>query len=44
VQSFVGKFKDEFIAKGKADEERLARSDPGAAPAAPIQIAASSQA
>ena len=25
VQSFVGKFKDEFIAKGKADEERRAK-------------------
>ena len=24
VQSFVGKFKDEFIAKGAADEERRA--------------------
>jgi NADH-quinone oxidoreductase subunit F len=26
VQSFVGKFKDEFMAKGKADEERKLRS------------------
>ena len=25
VQSFVAKFKDEFIAKGKADEERRAK-------------------
>jgi NADH-quinone oxidoreductase subunit F len=25
VQSFVGKFKDEFVAKGKADEERRAK-------------------
>jgi NADH-quinone oxidoreductase subunit F len=25
VQSFVGKFKDEFVAKGRADEERRAR-------------------
>jgi len=25
VQSFVGKFKDEFVARGKADEERRAR-------------------
>jgi hypothetical protein len=24
VQSFVGKFKDEFVAKGTADEERRA--------------------
>jgi NADH-quinone oxidoreductase subunit F len=28
VQSFVGKFKDEFIAKGKADEERRAKEIP----------------
>ncbi|HEY0456593.1 MAG TPA: NADH-quinone oxidoreductase subunit NuoF [Verrucomicrobiae bacterium] len=28
VQSFVGKFKDEFIAKGKADEERRAAREP----------------
>ena len=27
VQSFVGKFKDEFIAKGKADEERRAKEN-----------------
>jgi hypothetical protein len=25
VQSFVAKFKDEFVAKGKADEERRAK-------------------
>jgi NADH-quinone oxidoreductase subunit F len=25
VQSFVAKFKDEFVAKGQADEERRAR-------------------
>jgi NADH-quinone oxidoreductase subunit F len=28
VQSFVGKFKDEFVAKGKADEERRATAGP----------------
>src|SRR3954468_21592737 len=28
VQSFVAKFKDEFVAKGKADEERRARLEP----------------
>jgi NADH-quinone oxidoreductase subunit F len=27
VQSFVGKFKDEFVAKGKADEERRAKEN-----------------
>ncbi len=34
VQSFVGKFKDEFVARGKADEERrakLAAVEPGSA-------------
>jgi hypothetical protein len=25
VQSFVAKFKDEFVAKGKADEEKRAK-------------------
>ena len=28
VQSFVAKFKDEFVAKGKADEERRAKENP----------------
>jgi NADH-quinone oxidoreductase subunit F len=42
VQSFVGKFKDEFIAKGKADEERRASS--GAGPTESLKIAASPQA
>ena len=41
VQSFVGKFKDEFIAKGAADEERRAKS--GAGPTAEMRIAASPQ-
>jgi len=36
VQSFVGKFKDEFIAKGKADEERRMKEcvEPGASKSA----------
>jgi NADH-quinone oxidoreductase subunit F len=42
VQSFVGKFKDEFIARGAADEERRARQ--GAGPTAEMKLAASSQA
>ena len=29
VQSFVGKFKDEFVAKGAADEERRSRDRAG---------------
>jgi NADH-quinone oxidoreductase subunit F len=37
VQSFVAKFKDEFVAKGKADEERRARET--AAPAERKQLA-----
>jgi NADH-quinone oxidoreductase subunit F len=39
VQSFVGKFKDEFIARGAADEERRARE--GAGPTAEMKLAAS---
>ncbi|MBU6409515.1 MAG: SLBB domain-containing protein, partial [Verrucomicrobia bacterium] len=35
VQSFVGKFKDEFVAKGKADEERRAKEKTGPAAATP---------
>jgi NADH-quinone oxidoreductase subunit F len=35
VQSFVGKFKAEFIAKGKADEERRAKENPEPAAATP---------
>jgi NADH-quinone oxidoreductase subunit F len=42
VQSFVSKFKDEFIARGAADEERRARQ--GAGPAAEMKLAASPQA
>jgi NADH-quinone oxidoreductase subunit F len=41
VQSFVGKFKDEFVARGAADEQR--RAKPGARPAAEMQLAASPQ-
>jgi NADH-quinone oxidoreductase subunit F len=41
VQSFVAKFKDEFVAKGTADEERRATSAPEAAPEAELKIAAS---
>src|SRR5438477_642137 len=42
VQSFVGKFKDEFIARGAADEER--RSARAAGPRSDMKIAASPQA
>jgi len=42
VQSFVGKFKDEFVARGAADEERRARQ--GAGPTAEMKLAASPQA
>jgi NADH-quinone oxidoreductase subunit F len=42
VQSFVGKFKDEFVVRGKADEERRARQ--GAGPTADMKLAASPQA
>jgi NADH-quinone oxidoreductase subunit F len=38
-QSFVGKFKDEFIARGAADEER--RAPQGAGPTAEMKLAAS---
>ncbi len=41
VQSFVAKFKDEFVAKGKADEERRAAA--GAGPSGEMKIAASPQ-
>jgi NADH-quinone oxidoreductase subunit F len=40
VQSFVGKFKDEFVAKGAADEARRASRD--AAPATDLELASSS--
>ena len=39
VQSFVAKFKEEFIAKGAADEERRARQSAG--PKAEMKLAAS---
>jgi hypothetical protein len=38
VQSFVAKFKDEFIAKGAADEARRAKEN--ARPVEPKQLAA----
>jgi NADH-quinone oxidoreductase subunit F len=41
VQSFVGKFKDEFMARGAADEER--RTGQGAGPTAEMKLAASPQ-
>jgi NADH-quinone oxidoreductase subunit F len=41
VQSFVGKFKEEFVARGRADEERRARQ--GAGPTAQMKLAASPQ-
>src|SRR5213594_3921351 len=40
VQSFVAKFKDEFIARGAADEER-ANETKGAGPSAEMKLAAS---
>ena len=41
VQSFVGKFKDEFVARGRADEERRARQ--GAGTKAEMKLVASPQ-
>ena len=41
VQSFVGKFKDEFVARGMADEERRARQSAGAT--TEMKLAASPQ-
>jgi len=43
VQSFVGKFKDEFVAKGTADEERRAAAGKGAGPTLEMKLAASPQ-
>ena len=40
VQSFVAKFKDEFVAKGKADEERRAKATQGAGARSELKIAA----
>lgn len=39
VQSFLNKFKDDFVARGQADEAK--RAAPGAGPAAEMKIAAS---
>jgi NADH-quinone oxidoreductase subunit F len=41
VQSFVAKFKDEFIAKGAADEARRAKEAKGAGPTIEKKLAAS---
>ncbi|HYG25004.1 MAG TPA: NADH-quinone oxidoreductase subunit NuoF [Verrucomicrobiae bacterium] len=41
VQSFVGKFKDEFVARGAADEERYAAEQKAAAPTSELKLAAS---
>ncbi len=43
VQSFVAKFKDEFVARGTADEERRAKEAKGAGPTNDLKIAASPQ-
>jgi NADH-quinone oxidoreductase subunit F len=43
VQSFVAKFKDEFVAKGAADEERRAKESKGAGPGLEMTLAASPQ-
>ncbi|HEY9508868.1 MAG TPA: NADH-quinone oxidoreductase subunit NuoF [Verrucomicrobiae bacterium] len=43
VQSFVAKFKDEFVARGAADEERRANETKGAGPTNELKIAASPQ-
>ncbi|MGO8677942.1 MAG: NADH-quinone oxidoreductase subunit NuoF [Limisphaerales bacterium] len=43
VQSFVGKFKDEFVAKGTADEERNAVTGEGAQAMAGLQPATNPQ-
>jgi NADH-quinone oxidoreductase subunit F len=41
VQSLVAKFKDEFVAKGKSDEDRRAKETTGAAPGSEMKLAAS---
>jgi NADH-quinone oxidoreductase subunit F len=43
VQSFVAKFKDEFVVKGAADEERRAKESKGAGPGLEMKLAASPQ-
>ena len=43
VQSFVAKFKEEFEARGAADEARRAKESKGAGPSSEIKLAASPQ-
>src|SRR3954462_14664931 len=43
VQRFVGKFKDEFVARGTADEDRRNRTQQGAAATSDMKVAASLQ-
>src|SRR3954469_611715 len=43
VQSFVGKFKDEFVARGTADEDRRNKTQQGAAATSDMKVAASLQ-
>jgi NADH-quinone oxidoreductase subunit F len=43
VQSFIGKFKDEFVAKGAADEQRRANTGKAAGPTSEMKLAASPQ-
>jgi NADH-quinone oxidoreductase subunit F len=43
VQSFVAKFRDEFVAKGAADEERRAKEPKGFGPGQEMKLTASQQ-
>jgi NADH-quinone oxidoreductase subunit F len=43
VQSFVAKFRDEFVARGAADEERRSKEAKGAGPTSELEIAVSAQ-
>jgi NADH-quinone oxidoreductase subunit F len=43
VQSFVAKFKEEFVARGAADEERRAKESKGSGPSLEMKLAASPQ-
>ncbi|MGD0614857.1 MAG: NADH-quinone oxidoreductase subunit NuoF [Verrucomicrobiota bacterium] len=43
VQSFVAKFREEFVAKGAADEERRGKEPQGAGPTPEMKLAASPQ-
>jgi NADH-quinone oxidoreductase subunit F len=43
VQSFVAKFKDEFVAKGAADEERRAKESKGSGQSLEMKLATSPQ-